>query len=126
MGVSIDIYQYSWNEIFEAINAIAQDPVEVEKALLEFGTRFDDAYLILHNEYYEEYNAHWEVREFFERRYGIPDDLWYKFSSNSLNANKSCYCVEQELGIDLDEIEDERKSSVTEKIPVTPKHLPKY
>ena len=110
MGLTIDggIYsrQHAIEEIDEKIGDIGDklSPTDLlDKIIPRFGWVVDDdRFVIIWNEYYEDYNPGTEFLSFISRYYGI-EDLWidHKWITGGACADDVAY----ELGIDLPEEE---------------------
>jgi len=108
MGVSINLKKLNLETLLNSLqeSGAPKDKDLLLKILSEFGIVSGDDYIILHNEHYEDYNAYFEVAEFFDRAYGL--DCFYEcFCKPSeridgTNAEE----VSEKLGIELAEKED--------------------
>jgi Fe-S oxidoreductase len=113
MGVSIDLHEYNFNELYNRITEITKGKVPegrsvnefFTKVLPKFGIRYGDSFVVLWNEYYEEYNSGSELMQAASLYFGIPD-MWlggYRYRDANMNA----YEVLEDLGIEPIYIEEE-------------------
>lgn len=104
MGVSIELRIGNFNKIVEELtNKIGKNDIEMlEKILLQFGERIDDNYLLLNNEYWDEFNSYYGIAELIDRYYGIKNSFdVFLYNMKEANANWNVYDASRELGIDL-------------------------
>jgi hypothetical protein len=113
MSVSIDIHEYNITKLYNQLVKITEGKLPEGRSVEEFfikilplfGTRYGDAFIVLWNEYYEDYNAGIELMRVASLYFGIPD-VWlgdYKY----LHSNMNAYEALENLKIEPIEVENE-------------------
>lgn len=115
MGVSINLHVYDY---FDLIAEISKEVEQsggcpegrslnefVERVLPHFGTRQADKFIVLWNEYYEDYNAGVELFRAVEMYFGLEDVFLsnYKIGESGANAGEILYDV---FGDDFEDLSD--------------------
>lgn len=113
MGINIDLRRYDYKKTKKALLNITKEQNEtmIDKILAEFGTKIDNDYIVLSNEYYEDGHCLWNCMSFIEKYYKLEDDNVYDCFIRSDNPIMVDYKTIDEacenLGIDIDELERE-------------------
>ena len=110
MGVSINATAYSLKEIkrqltdqFAHQEVPSKDLTIVDRIAPEFGWVHPDGdtFVVLWNEYYEEYNPEAEFIDFLERYLGL-EDVWFGVSmGDMITGGASADEVAETLGVEL-------------------------
>lgn len=112
MGVSINMVQLPYAELKKKLmeHCVIKEKDkegELDEILNKFGAISGDSYFILHNEYYEEYDAYFELPKFLDAFYRVSDTfdiILGLYSREDFNVN-ACD-VAEEYGFDYEEDED--------------------
>lgn len=113
MSVCVDLNRYDYEKTKRALleKTKEKDETMIDKILQEFGTKIDNDYIILNNEFWEDYNCFYNVMEFIERYYGFEDGDVYECFIRSIKEEMTDYKdIEQaceNLGIDIDTLYDD-------------------
>jgi hypothetical protein len=85
-----------------------EDIAFLEKVLLAFGEKIDDQYLLLNNEYWEEFNSYYGLSNFIDSYFGIEDsfDVFLEEMTDA-TANCGVHEVADELGVELPERDED-------------------
>lgn len=111
MGVYIDLYKIKYDEFVNELMKIDEinDKEMLEKILLAFGEKIGDYYILLNNEYYQEYNSYYGLTDFIDSYFNLPDDYNKRDShrvildlKEEVNCNRNRYEVEDELDVKID------------------------
>lgn len=75
MSVSIEVKSYKYDDLVDGIMDFCKtDNKElVEKILLAGGEHIGDRYLILNNEYWDEYDSYYNVPSVLEEKFDVED-----------------------------------------------------
>lgn len=111
MGVYVDLYKIKYDELINELMKIEEidDKDMLEKILLAFGEKIGDYYILLCNEYYEEYNSYYGLTDFIDTYFNLPNDYSKKGShdvildlNEEINCNQNKYDVVGKLDLELD------------------------
>lgn len=107
MGVCIDLERYDYEKTKRNLLKVTKEKDEemIDKILEEFGTKINNDYIVLNNEYYEEDNCAYNVLNFLESYYGFKDDeIWDCFvkSDKDMVVYKCIDTACENLGIDVE------------------------
>ncbi len=103
MGVSIDLIKFDFDKLVTEIMTTKNitNRETLEKILISFGEKIDNVYIILNNEYYEDYNSYYELTHFIDEYFNVEDSSDCIYSKNVgltyCNCNKNKYEVAEEL-----------------------------
>ena len=114
MGVSINASVYRTKDVIAQVERFNQrtdvEPpaVLLAKIMPEFGAVIGKRFVLIWNEYYDEYNPASEFLDFITRYYGVNEDDFFWLGGGidvpgGANADEVAY----EVGIDLPEGEDD-------------------
>lgn|SRR5690606_3743901 len=108
MGISIEVRVGDFNEIkTELISRFKiEDEVFLEKILLQFGEKIGDKYVLLNNEFWDEFNSYYGISTFIDRYYSVEDSFDIFLRMKEVNANWNVYDAADELGVELPEEEE--------------------
>ena len=112
MGINIDLKRYDYKKTKKALLELTKEKDEtmIDKILAEFGTKIDNDYIVLANEYYEDGHCLWNCMSFIEQYYKLKDDTAYDCFIYSENGKMVDYKTIDEacenLRIDTDELDD--------------------
>lgn len=105
MGRSVELkvgnYDTILNQLVESFKI--EDVEFLEKVLLSFGEKLGDSYVLLHNEYYEEFNSYFNVSEFIDRYYNVDSFRVFLDNMSEGVSNMNAYEVADSLGVELPE-----------------------
>lgn len=105
MGRAVELKVGNYDTVLnKLVDKFEIEDVEfLEKVLLSFGEKLGDSYVLLHNEYYEEFNSYFNVAEFIDRYYDV--DSFNVFLDNMTEgvSNMNTYDVADNLGVELPE-----------------------
>jgi hypothetical protein len=107
MGMSVDVHSYDYEKLVEKLQKIgASDKALLEKILAKFGERIGDRYILVNNEYWDEYNSYYNLPNLIDSAFGIKDsfDIFLNGEDcdrRDVNFNASDCEVAEELGIEL-------------------------
>lgn len=97
MGVSIDVHEFDYDQLcndYESwVNGNGGFPEGrsmqefKDKVMPAFGNRYGDKFLMLWNEYYEDYNAGSEFLSACAKYIGRYDTPWFNYTLGEWNAN---------------------------------------
>lgn len=109
MGRSVEIHSYDYNELVnEILNVCNTDnKALVEKILLLGGEKVGDKYILLNNEFWEEYNSYYNIPTALEKIFKVDDVFGKVFcaypnkiaDSKELCSSVEMYEIEDALGI---------------------------
>lgn len=111
MSINIDLNRYDYDKTKKALleKTKEKDETMIDKILQEFGTKINNDYIILNNEYYEDGNCFYRVMEFIERYYKFEDGDVYECFIRSDNETMIDYKeIDQaceNLGIDIEKLD---------------------
>lgn len=111
MGINIDLRRYDYKKTKKALLELTkeEDETMIEKILSEFGTKIDNDYIVLCNEYYEDGHCLWNCMSFIEQYYKLEEDTAYDCFIRSENKPMVDYKPIDEacenLGIDIEKLE---------------------
>lgn len=113
MSVCVDLNRYDYNKTKKALleKTKEKDETMIDKILQEFGTKIDNDYVLLNNEFWEESNCFYNIMEFIEKYYKFEDgDVYECFIRSDKDEMIDYKDIEQaceNLGIDYDDLYDE-------------------
>jgi hypothetical protein len=117
MGRSIDLYSYDYEKLVNKILKICntEDRELVKNVLLSCGNKIADRYIILNQELWENCSCYYNVSRVLSRIFKIDDVFGKVFcvcyntdvDEKTLINTKEIYEIEDELGIEIPESEDE-------------------
>lgn len=111
MGVSIDLNRYDYEKTKKALleKTNEKDENVIDKILQEFGTKINNDYIILNNEYYEDGNCFYKILEFIERYYKLEDgdayDCLIYSDKEAMVDYKEIDRACENIGIDIEELD---------------------
>lgn len=102
MSRNIDLYSYDYIKLKEMLLDYCEtDRVElIDKILNKFGSIIGNKYIILNNEYTEEYNCHWNITRVFDKIFNtedIFDDVFDKCDKQDMIIAESVESVIEEI-----------------------------
>lgn len=109
MGISIMPYFYEEQPLIEALKKDgAEDEVLLRKIMEKFGTFLGNKYILLHNEYYQDYNPYFELADVLNSAFDYKGNdgckfwhTYFKVTHTSGISAASAEEVAEELGIEL-------------------------
>lgn len=111
MGISIDLNRYDYKKTKKALLELTKEKDEtmIDKILSEFGTKIDNDYIVLANEYYEDGHCLWNCMSFIEQYYKLKDvyDCFIYSENGEMVDYKSIDEACENLGIDMEELNGE-------------------
>lgn len=106
MGTSIDLYKYDYDTLVKTLVAEKgiSDVAMLEKILLKFGEKIGTCYILLNNEYYEDYNSFYSCSSLIDNYFKVEDsfDIFLGLRKE-VNCNQNTYEVAEELGIEYND-----------------------
>ena len=123
MGVSIDVFSFDYDALRWAFKKLIFDQhpelkdnedgyakvEQIGRIMKEFGSIVGDRYIILNDEYHEEYSPYYEIGTFIDRYYNVEDssDAMYSKEVDRLSIGKHSNAGDaaDNLGIELPEEE---------------------
>lgn len=113
MGVSIDLHRFDYKKTKDALLNITKEKDEtiIDKILAEFGTKIDNDYIVLANEYYEDGHCLWNLYNLIEKHYKIDDvyDCFIHSENKPMVDYKTLDEAYENIGFSLEELEDYEK-----------------
>lgn len=111
MGVSVGLYSYDCKGLVNELKEYtkAQDTKEIEEILLLGGSIVGDRYIILNNEFWDEYNAYFGVSEIIDKKFNVQDS--FRIFLDDKNTERvslrsgfddDLYSILYKMGIDYD------------------------
>lgn len=75
MGMSVDLYSYDFNQLVSGIaNFVKTDDKEkIEKILLVGGNKIDNRYVILSNDFFEDFDPYMNIPSAIDRYFDVED-----------------------------------------------------
>ncbi len=112
MGVDIELYKVKYNEYIKELmkKEEVDDQEMLERILLEFGEKIGEYYILLNNEYYEDYNSYYNLFAVIDSYFKIDDvspnedshEIFLDISEEMV-AHKDKYDVAEKLNLEIDD-----------------------
>ena len=111
MGRSINLYSYNYEQLTNELLKVCEtnNTELVEKILLACGNKIGDRYILLNQEFWEEFNSYYTVASIFSEVFGIDDVFGKVFCTfddkckrEELISAMAIYEVEEMLDINND------------------------
>lgn len=104
MGRCVDVCIYNYNDLVENfVKEGCEDKELLEKILLKFGHHIGEKYVILCNEFYEEYNPKWELMDLIKNIFKLKTRALWDTKKEYGISGACAYEVAEELGIEYEE-----------------------
>lgn len=105
IGISIELRGCKYQTLREELLKLegVQDEKMLDDILLSFGHAAGDDYVLLNNEYYEEYNSYYGASIFIDRYYGVDSFRIFLNVMKEVNCNQSLNEVAESLGVTFPE-----------------------
>ena len=111
MSVDVDLHKVKYAKYLNELMKLEEvnDKETLEKILLKFGEKIGDYYILLNNEYYNDYNSYYNLFSLIDFYFKIDDTYPNKSSHEvflnlceEMVANRNRYDVAYELGIEVE------------------------
>ena len=110
MGYNIDVYKFKFKELKKSFMELPEvnDEDLLTKIMLEFGEVIGDSYIILDNEYYEEWNCFYNLSSMVDKVFKTEGSFDVLLKQRTpLVSYKELYDAYDNLGLEEPEEEEE-------------------
>lgn len=106
MGCSIDMKKYNFDDLVNSLMGMEEvdDKEMLEEILVVFGERFDEYYILLNNQYYDDYNSYFNLAKFIDKYFDVEGGSFDILldCGETVDCNISIYEAEELLGVRLE------------------------
>ena len=110
MGYNIDVYKFKFKELKKSFMELPEinDEDLLTKIMLEFGEVIGDYYIILDNEYYEDWNCFYNLSSMIDKVFNTEDSFDVLLKQRTpLVSYKELHEAYENLGLEEPEEEEE-------------------
>jgi len=104
MGIHAEVEKGDWETIISKLMGMGiSDRETLEKILLGFGEHIGEYYIILNNEFYEDFNSYYGVSVLLDKHFGLEDTFdVFLHECTVMVCNSNEMEVADNLGLDID------------------------